>query len=70
VLSLFVDPVIGQEELAVEVSNRASLEIGRAVVGMKAPPLLAKPYDYGHLSRGLGQGDDGLALRLDGDIVA
>src|SRR5919112_6745719 len=37
VLSLFVDPVVGQVELAVQVSNRASLEIGRAVVGMKAP---------------------------------
>src|SRR5829696_9681710 len=70
VLSLFVDPVVGQVELAVQVPERTSLEIGRAVVGLKAPPLLAKPHDHGHLSRGLGQGGDGLALRLDGDIVA
>src|SRR5215213_10983833 len=65
VLSFLVDPVVRQVELAVQVSNRTSLEIGRAVVGLKAPPLLAKPHDHGHLSRGLGQGGDGLALRLD-----
>src|SRR5215210_8808682 len=70
VLSLFVDPVVWQVEFAVEVSNRASFEIGRAVVGLEALPLLAKPHDHAHLSRGLGQGDDGLAMRLEGDIVA
>ena len=53
-----------------EVPEDSSFEIGRAVVGLKAPPLLAKPHDYAHLSRHLGQRDDGFALRLDGDIVA
>src|SRR5215212_7552824 len=47
VFSLFVDPVVGQVELAVEVSNRASFEIGRAVVGLEAPPFLTKPNDHG-----------------------
>src|SRR5215217_4410467 len=70
VLSLFVDPVVGQVELAVEVPEDPSFEIGCAVVGLEALPLLAKPYDHGHLSRRLGQGADGLAVRLDGDIVA
>jgi hypothetical protein len=54
----------------VEVSNRASFEIGRAVVGLEALPFLAEPDDHGHLSRRLGQGADWLAVRLDGDIVA
>src|SRR5918993_2170767 len=69
-LSLLVDPVVRQVELAVEVPEDSSFGIGRAVVGLKAPPLLAKPHDYAHLSRHLGQRDDGFALRLDGDIVA
>src|SRR5215217_4416659 len=69
VLSLFVDPVVGQVELAVEVPEDPSFEIGCAVVGLEALSLLAEPYDHGHLSRRLGQGADGLALRLDRDIV-
>src|ERR671921_1322309 len=68
VLSLLVDPVIRQVELAVQVPEDSSFEVGRAVVVVKAPPLLAKPNDHGHLSRGLGQGADSLALRLYGDI--
>src|SRR5215213_2339821 len=70
VLSLFVDPVVGQVELAVQVPEAPSFEIGRAVVGLEAPPLLTKPNDHGHLSRGLGQRADRLALRVDGAIVA
>src|SRR5215212_6186382 len=62
VLSLFVDPVVWQVELAVEVSNRASFEISRAVVGLEAPTLLAKPYDHSHLPRVFGQGADSLAV--------
>src|SRR5918993_2098020 len=70
VLSVLVDPVVRQVELAVQVPEDSPFEIGCTVVGLKAPPLLAKPHDHGHLSRGLGQGDDGLAVRLDRDIVA
>src|SRR5919107_64248 len=69
VLSLFVDPVVGQVELAVQVPEDPSFEIRRAVEVLEALPLLAEPHDHGHLSRGLGQGAYGLALRLDGDIV-
>src|SRR3712207_3366970 len=69
VLSLFVDPVVGQVELAVQVPEDPTFEIRRAVVVLEALPLLAKPHDNGHLSRGLGQGGYGLALRLDGDVV-
>src|SRR5215210_1469364 len=69
VLSLLVDPVVWQIELAVQVPEDPSFEIGRAVVVLEALPLLAKPHDHGHLSRGLGQGVSGLAFRLDGDIV-
>src|SRR5215207_4032275 len=69
VLSLLVDPVVRQVELAVQVPENSSFEIGRAVVGLKASPLLAKPHDHGHLSRRLGQGAHWLALRLDWHIV-
>src|SRR5215208_992782 len=69
VLSLLVDPVVWQVELAVKVPEDPSFEIGRAVVRLEALPLLAKPHDHSHLPRGLGQGADGLAVRLDGDIV-
>src|SRR5215213_1148100 len=69
VLSLLVDPVVWQVELAVQVPENASFEIGRTVVGLEALSLLAKPNDHGHLSRGLGQGADSLALRLDWHIV-
>src|SRR5215203_1867046 len=70
VLSLLVDPVVRQVKLPVQVPENPSFEIGRAVVGLEALSLLAKSHDHGHLSRGLGQGTDGLAVRLDGDIVA
>src|SRR5215203_3589144 len=69
VLSLLVDPVVWQVELAVKVPEDPSFEIGRAVVRLEALPLLAKPYDHSHLPRGFGQGADGLAVGLDGDIV-
>src|SRR5829696_2597154 len=70
VLSLLVDPVVRQVKLPVQVPENPSFEIGSAVVGLEALSLLAKSHDHGHLSRGLGQGTDGLAVRLDGDIVA
>src|SRR5918992_2830596 len=70
VLSLLVDPVVRQVKLPVQVPEYSSFEIGCAVVGLEAPPLLAKPHHHGHLSRGLGQGAYWLAVRLDGDIVA
>src|SRR5918999_4463652 len=69
VLSLFVDPVVWQVELAVQVPENSSFEIGRAVVGLKTPPLLAEPHDHGHLSRRLGEGAYWLAVRLNRDIV-
>src|SRR5215218_958811 len=69
VLSLLVDPVIRQVEFAVQVLEDSSFEICRTIVGLEALSLLAKPNDHGHLSRGLGQGADSLALRLYGDIV-
>src|ERR671910_6563 len=69
VLSFLVDPVVRQVELAVQVPEDSSFEIGCAVVVVEAPPLLAKPNDQGHLSCSLGQGADSLALRLYGDIV-
>src|SRR5919107_2206309 len=69
VLSFLVDPVVRQVELAVQVPENSSFEIGRAVVVVEATPLLAKPNDQGHLSCSLGQGADSLALRLYGDIV-
>src|ERR687890_1339625 len=69
VLPLFVDPVVGQIELAVQVPEDPSFEIRRAVEVLEALPLLAEPHDHGHLSGGLGQGAYGLALCLDGDVV-
>src|ERR687889_317743 len=69
VLSLFVDPVVGQVELAVQVPEDPSFEIRRAVEVLEALPLFAEPHDHGHLSGGLGQGAYGLALCLDGDVV-
>src|SRR5215211_8670569 len=69
VLSFLVDPVVRQVELAVQVPEDSSFEIGCAVVAVEAPPLLAKPNDQGHLSCSLDQGADSLALRLYGDIV-
>src|SRR5215213_10167755 len=69
VLSFLVDPVVRQVELAVQVPEDSSFEIGCAVVVVEAPPLLAKPNDQGHLSCSLDQGADSLALRLYGDIV-
>jgi len=70
VFSLLVDPVVRQVELAVHVEKRSPFEIGRAIVGLEAPPLLAKSHYHGHLPRLLGQRDDGLAPCLDGDVVA
>src|ERR671910_695751 len=69
VLSLLVDPVVWQVELTVQVPEDSSFEIGRAIVGLEALPLLAKPHDHGHLSRGLGQGAYWLAVGLDWHIV-
>src|SRR5215208_864553 len=69
VLSLLVDPVVWQVELAVQLPENSSFEIGRAVVGLETLPLLAKPHNHGHLSRGLGQGAYWLAVRLDWHIV-
>src|SRR5215210_2116453 len=69
VLSLFVDPVVGQVELAVHVPEYPSFEIRRAVEVLEALPLLAEPHDHGHLSRGLGKGAYSLALCLDSDVV-
>src|SRR5215203_3927368 len=69
VLSFLVDPVVRQVELAVQVPENSSFEIGCAIVVVEAPPLLAKPNDHGHFSRSLGQRADSLALRLYGDIV-
>src|SRR5215204_1391978 len=69
VLSFLVDPVVRQVELAVQVPEDSSFEIGCAIVVVEAPPLLAKPNDHGHFSRSLGQRADSLALRLYGDIV-
>src|SRR5215208_4521992 len=69
VLSLFVDPVVGQVELAVQVPEDPTFEIRRAVVVLEALPLLAEAHDNGHFSRGLGQGAYNLALRLDGEVV-
>jgi len=36
---------------------------------LEVPPLLTKPHDHRRLSRRLGQRVDGLASRLDGDLV-
>src|SRR5215216_6093472 len=69
VLSLFVDLVVGQVELAVQVPEDPTFEIRRAVVVLEALPLLAEAHDNGHFSRGLGQGAYNLALRLDGEVV-
>src|SRR5918994_1039281 len=69
VLSLLVDPVVWQVELAVQVPEDSSFQIDCAVVGVEAPPLLAKPNDHGHFFRSLGQGPYWLAVRLDGNIV-